>query len=176
MTITTLWEQIEEMLQSSYPYAASQLAPPVSNEAVAAWESTVGGTLPADLLELYGRHDGTFDREDGTFSFLGGYYFFSAASAAEYFKFSQMLGEAFNFKVPLVPFARDIAGWMLVVPLDGSGQVSMLPTDSTPQSWLPNVETLLAKTIAGLRGQDDEYRATPTGDQLDWVNLLDEDE
>lgn len=166
MTIDELWYEIEHLLT---PRVAAALRPPTGEEVLRAWTEQVG-SLPGQLVELYSRHEGT-DQAGGSsgFCFIGDWYPLPVDASIKHYSQMRDLTDLFNL-APLIPFAIGIDGSLLGVSPDGSLPVHIVHTDGPGGEHLPNIETLMQRTVAGLRGEDPEFRPELTQDHLIWFN------
>ncbi|MEV8378447.1 hypothetical protein AB0P21_37255 [Kribbella sp. NPDC056861] len=166
MSIDESWREIERLLP---PRIAATLRPPASEESLQAWAETVG-SLPQPLVELYSGHEGT-DHAGGSkaFCFVGAWYPLPIESAIRYYHQVLLLTDLYN-TAPLIPFAIGIDGSLLSVSPDGSAPVQIVYTDGPGGVHLPSIESLVQRTVAGLRDEDPEYRLEITPDNLLWVH------
>lgn len=77
---------------------------------------------------------------------------------------------------PLIPFAFDPTGSHLGVRPGDGGDLSIIfdDTPDMPYETYPDIETLTAETVEGLRGNSADYRAELTKQYASWINLEEE--
>jgi hypothetical protein len=166
MSIDDLWTKIEELLT---PGVFAALRQPADDGVLRTWaEGAV--EVPEQLIELYRRHEGTDHVGGGSgFCFIGNWYPLPVPAAIERYKQMRVMADMWG-EEPLVPFAVGTDGTLLGVPPTGSDAVHIMFLDTPGDVYLPSIESLMRKTVAGLRGEDSEFRPNLTDEYLIWID------
>ncbi|MGW6197270.1 hypothetical protein ACWF0M_14100 [Kribbella sp. NPDC055110] len=174
MSIQSDWQAIEGELRQRSPHILADLRPPITESEALRWAAAVGD-LPASLRELYDQHAGTGTRGAGGFCFIGNWYPLTIDEALVRYEGCRTMTDLWG-RDPLIPFAFDPSGCHLGVRPGGDGGLNIMfdDTPEIPHETYQDVETLVAATVAGLRGNSTEYRAELTDQYLDWINLEEE--
>ena len=174
MSIQSDWRAIEAELEQQNPRILADLRPPITDTEAENW-TTAAGELPAPLRELYNVHAGTATRGAGGFCFIGNWYPLAVDQALVRYERCRRMTDLWA-RDPLIPFAFDPAGSHLGVRPAGSGELHIMfdDTPDMPYETYQDIETLVAATADGLRGNSTEYRADLTDQYLSWINLEEE--
>lgn len=169
-----LWGRIERVLRELAPETAATLAPPATDEQIAALEAAVGSTLPADLRASLKVHNGQRD-PSRCHGFTGDGMLLGVGQIAAKWKTTTQLDAAMGrpsspghgpwWKASCIPFA-DAEGDMLCVDMDPrlgdeAGEVVCFVHDGVIErglgagfgDWLSTV----AERLEGGRFRIDEY-------------------
>ncbi|MDH4323977.1 MAG: SMI1/KNR4 family protein [Betaproteobacteria bacterium] len=127
-SIGDLWQRIERALERHAPEAAATLAPPATEEQVAALEAAIRQALPADLRASLRVHDGQSD-PTGCHSFCDGGMLLNTVEIADRWRMvtemdeenraSAAPGQGPWWKTSCIPFT-DAEGDKLCVDMDPS--------------------------------------------------------
>jgi hypothetical protein len=174
MSVESEWRAIEAELAPQSPRVLADLRPPITQVEAANW-AAAAGELPAPLLELYSVHAGTATRGAGGFCFIGNWYPLTVDEALVRYERCRRMTDLWS-RPALIPFAFDPAGSHLGVRPGGSGDLNIMfdDTPEMPYETYPDVVTLVAETVEGLRGNSTDYRAELTDQYLSWINLEEE--
>jgi hypothetical protein len=174
MSIESDWRAIEVELGQRSPRILADLRPPITEAEASRWSAAVGD-LPGPLRELYAVHAGTGTRGAGGFSLIGEWYPLTVDEALVRYEQCRHLAEIWG-QQPVIPFAVDPSGSYLAVHPGGDGELNLVLDDapSMPYTDRPRIETLLAGTVEGLRGNTADWRAELTEQYLSWINLEEE--
>jgi cell wall assembly regulator SMI1 len=181
MTVETVFAELESWFGEHAPKAKEVLLPGAAAGDVAALETTVGTTLPADLRALFLLHDGQKPRS--FVSTVEGCTLLSCKGAGKAWSTLGELLDAGDLDEPAesregkvkpvwwskrwIPFAEGSGGDLLCVDLDPAvkgtaGQVLRFYHDEGLRDQLaPSVETFLANYLGMLR--QGKFKLTGTG-------------
>lgn len=128
INIRDVWSRIERVLEQHAPATAATLAPPATDEQLAALEAAIGQTLPADLRASLKVHDGQCDATR-CHVFCGEGVFLSTAEMADRWRITTEIDDNNQFsaqsaqgpwwKASCIPFT-EAEGNMLCVDMDTS--------------------------------------------------------
>ncbi|MDX3003479.1 hypothetical protein PWY87_17460 [Kribbella solani] len=174
MSIVSDWQAIDVELSQQAPRILADLRPPITESEAENWAHTAG-VLPVELRELYDVHAGTATRGSSGFSFIGEWYPFTVDEALMRYHRCRRMAESWE-RPPLIPFAIDLSGSYLAVRPGGSGDLSIILDDAgdAPYERYPDIATLVARTVDGLRGNSPDSRAELAEQYLSWTNLEEE--
>jgi cell wall assembly regulator SMI1 len=174
MSIESDWRAIEAELAQRSPQILADLRPPKTEAEAANW-SAAAGELPTPLRELYSVHAGTATRGAGGFCFIGNWYPLTVDQALVRYERCRRMADLWA-RDPLIPFAFDPTGSHLGVRPGDGGDLSIIfdDTPDMPYETYPDIETLTAETVEGLRGNSADYRTELTEQYLSWINLEEE--
>jgi cell wall assembly regulator SMI1 len=174
MSIESDWRAIEAELEQQSRRILADLRPPITEAEAANW-SAAAGELPAPLRELYNVHAGTATRGAGGFCFIGSWHPLTVDEAIVRYERCRRMTDLWS-RDPLIPFAFDPIGSHLGVRPGGSGELNIIfdDTPDMPYETYQDIETLVAATVTGLRGNSTDYRAELTDQYLSWINLEEE--
>lgn len=158
MSIESDWRAIEAELAQRSPQILADLRPPITEAEAVNW-SAAAGELPASLRELYSVHAGTATRGAGGFCFIGNWHPLTVDQALVRYERCRRMADLWA-RDPLIPFAFDPTGSHLGVRPGDGGDLSIIfdDTPDMPYETYPDIETLTAETVEGLRGNSADYR------------------